>query len=172
MSSYNWLDLRFQDKKEATPSWCHGAAGIALSYLSVKKLTDLQLDFINWEKVASVIVEKGLNTSHILCHGLLGNAEATIAISNIINKNDLKRFIQNYVYREMLFYNKTSNWKTGFTNGKFSLTGLMLGTAGIGYGLLKTFWEDQIPSVLTLEPPLQLSFEKNINNKIHEKITH
>ena len=45
------------------------------------------------------------------------------------------------------------NWKTGFTNGQFSLNGLFLGISGIGYNLLKIFVDNSIPSILTLSPP-------------------
>jgi lantibiotic modifying enzyme len=72
----------------------------------------------------------------------------------MLNNKIMNKSIKKYLYHEMLLHNNTLDWQTGFTNGKYCLNGLMLGSAGIGYGLLKTFWYNHIPSVLTLETVL------------------
>lgn len=153
-SASNWKDLRYNKNSDILPSWCHGVSGILLSYLSAKKLMNLPTDYINWNNILSFILEKGMSRSLCLCHGILGNVEAALAISKYLNNEETKSFLQKFIYQKMLTFNKPSTLQTGFTNGKYNITGLMLGTSGIGYGLMKTFWEDQIPSILTLEPPL------------------
>lgn len=165
-SIQNWQDFRYQDKRAVAPSWCHGASGIALSYLTSKQFLNLDFDFINWGKIGSLIIKEGFNSLHCLCHGMIGNAEAVIAISNFINKPELKNLVKNRIFCEIEENNKELKWRTGFTNGKYSLNGLLLGTSGIGYGLLNIFLDEHIPSILTLEPPKSISFLKSKNDSL------
>ncbi len=146
----------------------YSATGVSLSYLSAKELIDLKVNFINWEDLAWLILKKGLKSADCLCHGMIGNVEAVISISNSLNNDNLKEVAQKYVYSEMLLHSESLKWHTGFTNRDYSLSGLMLGNAGIGYGLIKTFWGDKVPSILMLEPPHQNSKISSQEDNFHE----
>lgn len=45
------------------------------------------------------------------------------------------------------------NWMTCVTEQQYPLIGLFLGLSGIGYNIMKFFWYEQIPSILSLESP-------------------
>ncbi|GAB4256789.1 MAG: hypothetical protein Kow0079_13950 [Vicingaceae bacterium] len=152
----SWLDLRYKKKTIAPPSWCHGSSGILLSYVNsytfLKKTgVDLRIPYLI--ESSDLIKNNYTNTSHCLCHGLFGNA---LILNEINLKDTLTEIINkanNQLITEVNRYSINHQWKTGFTNGKFSLNGLFLGTSGIGYALLKIFINNNIPSVLTLESP-------------------
>jgi type 2 lantibiotic biosynthesis protein LanM len=149
-----WKDLRYDDRQIAIPSWCHGTSGILLSYLESQKHLPLKLPNLEWGKIADTILKNGFDSFDCLCHGSVGNAEALIAISNFIKEPTLKNAAKEKLLYRIERNQKQFNWRTGFTNGKFSLNGLLLGTSGIGYGLLKIFEDESIPSLLTLQPPI------------------
>lgn len=152
----SWLDLRYKKKAFATPSWCHGSSGILLSYTnSYTFLKKTDIDFCLHNIIESSDLVNNTNTSHCLCHGLFGNA----MILNEINFNlkgilsEIASETKNKLITEANRYSITYQWRTGFTNGKYSLNGLFLGTSGIAYAILKIFVDKNIPSVLTLESP-------------------
>lgn len=150
---YGWKDLRYREDTIAAPSWCHGSSGILLAYLGAQNQLPLTFD-INWHEISKTIVKKGFSSLHCLCHGMVGNAEALIAISDFINTPELKKIAEDKLLFEIQNNLVNFNWRTGFTNGKFSLNGLFLGTSGIGYNLLKIFVNKNIPSLLMLQPPV------------------
>lgn len=148
-----WKDLRYKEETIAAPSWCHGSSGISLAYLEAKKQLPLTCS-IDWHEIAKTIAQKGFSSLHCLCHGMVGNAEALIAIGDFINYPEFKKVAKDKLLCEIQKNQDNFNWRTGFTNGKFSLNGLFLGTSGIGYNLLKIFVNPNMPSILTLQPPV------------------
>jgi lantibiotic modifying enzyme len=151
----NWTDLRYDDNRLLTPTWCHGASGISLATIHSSNTTNLNFEATNWNLVAQNIIRNGLKGNHCLCHGMFGNVEGLINIGEYLKKEDLIQTVKMYVYFEMLIRNSNNTWINGFSNGSYNLSGLMIGNAGIGYGLLKTFWPSEISSLLTLEVPQQ-----------------
>lgn len=154
---YGWKDLRYREETIAAPSWCHGSSGILLAYLEAQNQLSLKFD-IDWNKISNAIIQSGFkSSSHCLCHGMLGNAEVLIAVGDYTNNPNLKVFVKEKILYEMQKNQNEFNWRTGFTNGKFALNGLFLGTSGIAYNLLKIFVNQNLPSLLVLQSPLHIN---------------
>lgn len=147
-----WKDLRYQEDSIALPSWCHGSSGILIAYLETQNNLPVKLD-IDWTGISEQIFKKGFDSLHCICHGMTGNAEILHRISGFINNSSFSTRANDKLLIEIEKNFNEFNWKTGFTNGKFSLNGLFLGTSGIGYNLLKIFVNPKMPSLLTLDPP-------------------
>ena len=149
---YGWRDLRYNEEVIAAPSWCHGSSGILLAYLEAQNQLPLKFD-IDWNEISNTIIQKGFTSLHCLCHGMAGNAEALIAISNYLDNPYLKSIATEKILSEIRKNQNEFNWRTGFTNGRFALNGLYLGTSGIAYNLLKILVNPNLPSFLTLQAP-------------------
>jgi len=148
----NWIDLRYHDNRYLNASWCHGLTGMVISYINISQNINVSMDNINWDLVAKQIIQLGLKNNHCLCHGMFGNLEALISIGKYIKNQSLIETVVKYTYFESLKRGHNyNNWQNSFTNNKVFLNGLMVGNTGIAYGLLKTFWPETVPSVLTIE---------------------
>ncbi|MFN0055657.1 MAG: lanthionine synthetase LanC family protein [Planctomycetales bacterium] len=163
-SQQNWLDLR--SAAEGTPpmaacAWCHGAPGIGLARLRTLELLpddrsiveEIQSALMTTTRFLKSRLEPGNNFS--LCHGLLGNSELPIAMNarEMSASEGLKAAgeviqlgLEKYAFSH-------SPWKCGTNDGR-SAPGLMLGTAGIGYALLRHRGPSATPSLLLLTPSL------------------
>lgn len=161
----NWADMR---EKEPSYSvfWCHGASGVGLGRL-------MMLDEYNHEDIKDDLDSAIITTiddgfqqnSHSLCHGDFGNLDLLLIASRKLNNASLRK--EAYVKAGLIFEEfKTQNsqWKCGIP-GEDPTPNLMLGLAGIGYELLRLFDEKSIPSVLVLEPPVNIKLSKSITNK-------
>ncbi|MFW6247224.1 MAG: type 2 lanthipeptide synthetase LanM family protein [bacterium] len=146
-----WYDLRYPKKTLALPSWCHGSTGIILSYLKTYEIDNKLLPNINLHKILYSLMFNYVN-SHCLCHGMLGNVEAILKLSHFLNERKIGFYAKGIIFNKLL-KNRSPSWQTGFMNSSIPISGLMLGLSGIGYGILKTFWEKDVPSILLLEPP-------------------
>lgn len=75
--SGNWLDLRNKERKEAsTNAWCHGAAGILLSRLKLRKIREFQGDIRVERDISRCLRAFDVckpPKSSCLCHGLAGH---------------------------------------------------------------------------------------------------
>ena len=155
----NWRDVREgmrPGETELTDShfvvaWCHGAPGIGLSRLLLK---DILEDSLLDDEIALAFAKtlsSGFGSNHSLCHGDLGNMEfltkAAKAGLGGMPVAECDKLIAGIVAS-----GQENGWRCGFPPGTEPL-GLMVGLAGIGYGLLKLAKWDLLPSILSLEPP-------------------
>lgn len=158
--SGNWRDLR--DDLEVMrlgveagagyfmAYWCHGAAGIGLARLR----SGLEEDADVKSEIAVAVcttLASGFGLNHSLCHGDLGNADFLIQAAAKLKDTELRRKADQIGAR-VLASARTDGWITGYPLG-LEAPGLMTGLAGIGYGLLRLVDEQNVPSVLTLDPP-------------------
>ena len=91
----------------------------------------------------------GFVNSHCLCHGNFGNAELFRIGDDDSRVNQLVQMVvDDYVSKE--------HWQCGLPAGT-TTPGLMCGLAGIGYGLLRAADPIDIPNVLALDGPIQMS---------------
>ena len=143
-----WIDNREPLSKQDSGSWCHGAAGVALSRL---QLLDLGYgdDLIEKElKVALPHIEKRLGYNLSVCHGMLGNLEIQKAIYSYFNINKYNSNSWEYAIINEISHNR--ELLCGDDNYD-SLVGLFMGVSGIGYQLLRfTHWS-KCPSIMCLE---------------------
>ncbi len=143
----NWY--RAADEQHFTCGWCHGAPGILLSKVQLKKLGHND-DKINEEIMIAInkILVDGLNNDISLCHGDMGNM--VILKEAALHLNDKKLYDQTVATIEeilgfILELIKTEKFKGNEYNG------FMIGLSGIAYEILRIGRENQIPNILGLE---------------------
>ncbi|RCW20648.1 type 2 lantibiotic biosynthesis protein LanM [Ciceribacter lividus] len=138
-----WRDLR--ESSERATAWCHGATGMLLSRIELSR--HLNDPAIKDEVAAGVaaIHSHGGGGSHCLCHGTLGNTEPLLLL------DAASRGVAQAIAAGALLESEfEGRWRCGVAD--FAETpGLMLGLAGIGYGLLRNALLGEVPSVLLLE---------------------
>jgi type 2 lantibiotic biosynthesis protein LanM len=160
----NWRDLRdFSDVSAVSKSssesflvaWCHGAPGIGLARLKCLPLLHAPEQVAQVEQEIAIALHttrtKGFGFNHSLCHGDLGNVDLLLAARTALGDDSLSPIIEDIAVRIM-----DSLERDGAICGTPSgieTPGLMMGLAGIGYGLLRLATSDRVPSVLTLELP-------------------
>lgn len=158
----NWPDLREGAAEEAglegddelhyMCAWCHGASGVGLA--RVAGLAELDDGTVRDEIAVAVetTLAEGFGDNHSLCHGALGNLEFLVQAAEATESASLRDRagrIAGGVLRSI----ERDGWLYGQPEGAEPL-GLMVGLAGIGYGLLRMAVPDEVPSVLTLEVPI------------------
>lgn len=143
-----WIDGRDTKHNIDSGSWCHGAAGIALSRLQLLSL-GYNDNIIKEElQLATLQIKKRLNGNLSICHGAMGNIEILRALENygIDIDCDLSLCCKNIIRS---IQNKASLW-CGDDNHD-SLIGLFMGITGIGYQLLRLYSWDSIPCIMCME---------------------
>ena len=155
----NWPDMRSaaDETEESTegyehPStWCYGAPGIGLSRIELLgRLGDAEDLAIRAE--CDVAIETSLGTklaSHSLCHGVFGNLETALLAGQRANDSQLVGRVRRIV-GSVIAAARESGWVSGSPRG-IECPGLMLGLAGVGYGLMRVAHPDRVPSILVLE---------------------
>jgi type 2 lantibiotic biosynthesis protein LanM len=155
----NWPDLRASAvSPDGEPhfmcAWCHGAAGIALGRLdSLRYLTgdDQARARAEAETAVATTLAIGFGKGHSLCHGDLGNLEAIALAAEVLEDAELARRggrLAGGILADM----RRHGWRNGVA-AAVEAPGMMVGLAGIGYGLLRLAAPDRVPSVLRLALP-------------------
>lgn len=145
----SWTDI---PNSPDSVAWCHGAAGIALGRLGIYK-KHRTAKILNDSLTALKAVRSApRRQDHILCHGSLGNLDALICAEEIIpEQGPWKKEIEataEQILKEIEEYGWQSNLPPQLIE-----PGLMVGLAGIGYGMLRIYEPTRVPSVLMLCPP-------------------
>lgn len=149
----NWKDLRapgITDVKSIV-MWCHGAPGIAFGRLLALRHLDSPEVREELFTALETTLHSGFGGSHCLCHGDLGALEALHLAGTVLGE---PRWTRAALQRAaiVLRQGREGGWRCGLPRGSES-PGLLMGLAGIGYGLLRLSAPEQVPSVLALEPP-------------------
>jgi type 2 lantibiotic biosynthesis protein LanM len=152
----NWPDFRSFAQQNTQPdfttSWCHGAPGIGLARLG--GLSILETDEITQdvEIALATTLKCSLHDLDILCCGNFGRIEVLLVASQKLSRPDLREIAQ-----------KKATWVVARAEqiGAYQLfpnlpvhvfsPSFFLGTAGIGYKLLRLAYPEAIPSVLLWE---------------------
>ncbi|CYU92351.1 type 2 lanthipeptide synthetase LanM family protein [Streptococcus suis] len=157
----NWSDnretedgVKYDDLDDNIPvAWCHGAGGILLNRILLKKMNTPVSEFrkekndFDISMAIETCLKYGLGRSHCLCHGDIGNIEILLLASEVTGDKDIRKKCDIYLeYIKDTLYNK--EWKCGIPYK--DSPGFMVGLAGIGYGLLKVV-NPSLPSILFLE---------------------
>ncbi|QRN93727.1 type 2 lantipeptide synthetase LanM family protein [Archangium violaceum] len=153
----NWRDLREPEKGAegiATGfmvSWCHGAPGIALGRLcSLRHQDDVQTR-AELATALDTTLREGFGGNHCLCHGDMGNLEPLYLAGERLGE---PRWIRAALERaaHVIHTGRERGWLCGLPRGT-ETPGLLMGLAGIGYGLLRLAAPERVPSVLSLAMP-------------------
>lgn len=145
-----WIDGRNKGQKLDGGSWCHGAAGVAVSRLLLyshipnDKLIHYELN------MAFSQMQKVMGSNICICHGMAGNLEVMYCISNLLNDKSYKSIVYNWLYtladnvlnKESLICGDDSDRE---------LYGLFMGLSGLGYQFLRFYDWKNVPSLLFLE---------------------
>ncbi|MBO4205976.1 type 2 lanthipeptide synthetase LanM family protein [Micromonospora echinofusca] len=130
-------------------SWCQGWPGVGLALLDgAGSTTDLWTATLI-DRTVDAVLPSGPLPNHSLCHGELGRLELLGAAAQ------RERAAATAHIRHasmMLSAIELSGARCGTPAGAPS-PGLLNGMSGVGHGLLRLAFPDQIPSVLLLQPP-------------------
>lgn len=151
----NWPDYRVFDgvpPSDAPPmmwSWCHGAPGIGLARLIALAHVDAAELSSELDVAIASTLHLGFGTNDSLCHGDLGNLELLVRARErcVSGSGEPRIAIESSRVVERA---ARGEWRCGIPGG-VETPGLMMGLAGIGYGLLRLGATDHVPSLLSLE---------------------
>ena len=139
----NWIDLRkFSevDQHKSQPiAWCHGAAGILLSrltlYNAIKNLGEtalLQQAIKDISLAKNKLIEDGVHAGFCLCHGNMGNLLILKRYAEIFDDKQVRSICDSRFEQILESLNEENILPTELYN-----PGFMTGLSGIAYALLK-----------------------------------
>lgn len=148
-----WLDLRHSDAENGLSiHWCHGVSGIGLSRILLSGLLP-SADLSGDVNRAMEIILADSQANDCLCHGEFGNIDVCLTACDFSENIDWIRRTKEKVANRWRFAHERGSWRGGLPNRTIGICGLFMGTAGVGYGLLRSARPDLVPSVLFLEEP-------------------
>jgi type 2 lantibiotic biosynthesis protein LanM len=151
----NWPDLREGARIEGSTesrfmwAWCHGAPGVGLGRLAALPYLDDARVREEIEIAVEATIERGFGGNHCLCHGDLGNLELLTLAAERLERPDWAERADR-ISGGILSGIRETGWLYGIP-GTTETPGMMVGLAGIGYGLLRRAAPERVPSVLILE---------------------
>jgi type 2 lantibiotic biosynthesis protein LanM len=160
----NWPDLRPEPASSGAPAgnkqeqkymvaWCHGATGIGLARIGALDILDTPEIREEIDVALRTTLREGFGLNHSLCHGDLGNLDLLLMAARMPGKEEYQQAIDR-ISAMLLDSIDRQGWVTGVPLG-VETPGLMVGLAGIGYGLLRLAASEQVPSVLLGEAPIR-----------------
>jgi type 2 lantibiotic biosynthesis protein LanM len=155
----NWPDLREGATLEEAVephfmwAWCHGAPGVGLGRLAGLPYLDDATVREEIEIAVESTIESGFGRNHCLCHGDLGNLEVVTLAAERLGRLDWSERAGRIAGGSLTGI-RENGWLFGIP-GCTEPPGLMIGLAGIGYGLLRLAAPERVPSVLVLEGPVR-----------------
>ncbi len=146
----NWPDIR-GDSPRYVDAWCYGRSGIGLSRLGIAEITDRQLVQEDFAIAVAQTSPTSDGTPDQLCCGNAGRIDFLLRAAEYTNENS-HREKANRLLRNVL--------ARAEENRCFALPGhtptlynpsLFMGTAGIGYVLLRHQYPTDVPCLLLYE---------------------
>lgn len=145
-----WINAAFshhQEKKseqdpEKIASWCEGFTGIALAKIEIHPDP----------KILDLIKGYGFGDYQCLCHGNLGILELLLTIkqSDMMNMNINAEDYYRYFASNVIYSLEQNHFRCDQPRNS-ACPGLMTGSAGIAYQLLRLVHPEQVPSILLLQ---------------------
>jgi type 2 lantibiotic biosynthesis protein LanM len=155
--SKDWLDMRWPERNAPSPyaGWCHGAGGIALALLLCRPYLPDRRRHID-ERITAAMARLRRNEwdrSDCLCHGNFGNLDIMLIASQALDEPTLIDFAYDRLAHVWDQSRRRGVWRCGFIGQNIALPGIHMGLAGIGYGLLRMARPDNVPSILSMDAP-------------------
>jgi type 2 lantibiotic biosynthesis protein LanM len=166
----NWLDLRAYRLKAWTPgspapttmAWCHGAPGIGLARATLPEACFGAAEEADVLAAVDAVLRKPVELTDSLCHGELGNLDTLLLAGRRLGRPELLAVARRRGLAALRRARakaptagegwRCEGWRCGIT-AEAPTPGLLVGLAGIGYGLLRLWDPEAHPSLLALEPP-------------------
>lgn len=163
----NWRDLRPSTVEAQTGdgfmwAWCHGAPGIVAGRhaLAAALPVALRRQILGpLDVLTPSLVRHGSSSENNLCHGVFGNLDLLLSVASAGGDDELRRACPSYMagaIDSMLDGRSLGQWL-----GSSRRLDLMLGSAGIGYVLLRLAAMGEppglgstVPSILLLDAPV------------------
>ena len=162
----NWPDLRPYEGSNVSRqslryavAWCHGAPGIALARLRAASLDPLLSDTHSAvAKSALATTRKGIENARqfprhdsTLCHGLTGLLEVLWIAAHLLDSDEYRAYVGTVTQELIQKHALVGDWPSGLPSAGPNPS-LMLGTAGIGYQLLRLHDTQNVPPILGISP--------------------
>lgn len=130
-------------------AWCHGGPGIGLSRAALPPRLFGETELRELQTVFASLRNATTADNDCLCHGEIGNVETLVLAGSLLQDLGLITLAQERVSAVIRRARASGDWRCGIAPDA-PTPGLLTGIAGIGYGLLRTFFPDCTPSVLRL----------------------
>lgn len=139
------------DEKEGfSKAWCHGAPGILLAWLLLKRegYTDERLNYeIEW--CIENVKKECIGYNIVYCHGDIGNLDILRFASLVLKDEKLESDCQK-TYQMLFKKHIQHGWNK--EDAEYSkCKGMMLGISGIGYSILRAIKREETDDFLWLE---------------------
>lgn len=147
----NFIDLRDGSVDSKSSYWCHGASGITMAYLEIKKIFELKglklSPLLGLEHFSENLIQHSFGSNYVVCHGDMSNIELLYKYGAERHRPEAclkaKEILKKYV-------DEVSNDRF-MSLSNFEPLGLFDGLAGLGYTFLRFSNPKQTPSILTLD---------------------
>jgi type 2 lantibiotic biosynthesis protein LanM len=154
--SASWPDFREAAAPEASAdystAWCHGGPGIGLSRATLPAGRVGAAELLEIENALKSTRDVELSPTDCLCHGELGNVDLLLAAAGPARQPHLRALAKRRASGALARRRARGAWRCGSVPDE-PVPGLLIGLAGIGYGLLRCYFPDEAPSILALAPP-------------------
>ena len=148
-----WIDLRYSEAElGSSVQWCHGISGMGLGRVLLANYMD-DPELIRDAEAAVGFILSAEDRSDCLCHGTLGNLECAMVAAEMTGNSQWHARINEKLGSVWTGAYTRGFWRTGIPGRSVGISGLFMGTSGIGYGLLRFARPDLVPSCLFLEEP-------------------
>jgi lantibiotic modifying enzyme len=144
-------DLKSREDKALASSWCHGAAGIAVSrlrfpssFIGVVENREIELALGN--------LSLAENVSDCLCHGTLGHVDVLLTAACKTGRPSFQQLALQMAMNALTKSKENGTWIVSPSRRTRDVIGFMTGLAGIGFTLLRAARPSSYPSLLSLDP--------------------
>lgn len=155
-SAANWPDFRSIARQpdgsdDFMVTWCHGSPGIGLARSGSLEILNTEEIRQDLEVALQTTQKYGLHGVDHLCCGNFGRIEMLLVAAKTLGRDELFQTARLQASELVAKAEEMGGYKlfVNLPNSVFSPS-FFLGTAGIGYGLLRLAYPEKLPSVLLL----------------------
>lgn len=155
-SAGNWPDLRsIAQQPDGSPgfmaSWCHGAPGIGLARLGSLEILDTKEVRQDLEVALRTTQMYGLHGVDHLCCGNFGRIEVLLLAAKTLGREELYETAIQQASALVTRAEQAGGYQLfGNLPNSVFIPSFFIGTAGIGYELLRLAYPEKLPSVLLM----------------------
>jgi type 2 lantibiotic biosynthesis protein LanM len=147
----NWPDLREDNQPAYKLNWCHGAPGIGLARIGCLVALDTPLVRRDIEAAIRTTLTSNLEAADHLCCGNVGRIEVLLTAGERLARPELTRQAHERAEQVVSRARATGGFALHSALPRVHMPGLFMGTAGIGYQLLRVSRPQDLPSILMWE---------------------